>query len=118
MHDRQVRDAADREPDPAAGIVRRKAAKGARDEHDQVRRDGDDQVRAVQTGQEGEVDQDQRRGQGPVDVAQPVHLAEDVAVRVRDVPVGFAQAVVGVRDAVAGGQGEVGDEGDGGDEGG
>lgn len=94
--------------------MRRERAKDTAYEHEQVREDGDDQVCAVQTRQERQVDQDQRGRQHPVNVADPVHLAEDVLVRVRDVTVGFVQADVVVGDAVAGGHGEVGDEGDGG----
>lgn len=73
----------------------------------------------VQASEKSEVEEEERRGDGPVDIARP----EEVSVDVLDVQVVGDLVPVLVLDvldvdAVAGRHGEVGDEGGGGDEGG
>ena len=70
-------------------------------------------MRSRETGQERQVDQHERVGQEPVYVAHPEDLAEVVLRGVRDVLVWLLDCVVFPGDAVAGGHGHVGDEGDG-----
>ena len=64
---------------------------------------------AIQTSKESKVEEQQRCCQGPVNVSSPVHLAIDILGGVGDVVVLLADADVVIRDACAGGHGEVGD---------
>lgn len=79
----------------------RKTAQKSGGEHDKVRRDSDDQARARQAGDEGEIEQDEGSGEGPVDVAQPEDLAVEVVCYVGDVFVVVGYGAVGVGEALA-----------------
>ena len=71
---------------------------------------------AVETGEEGKVEEEKWGSDGPVDVASPEELAVDVlnVVDLSDlVPVGVLDVLPA--DAVVGGHGKVGDSGGGGD---
>lgn len=94
--------------------------KGAEDpagQHDPLSRDGNQQIRARETGYQGEVGEEEGCGQGPVEVAQPEDLAEVLVAGVGDMFVGVFDVGVFVGYALAGCEGEVGYEGDGCDEG-
>lgn len=93
--------------------MRRESTQYTRAEHDQVRNDGNEQMRPRETGQERQVDQRERVGQEPVYVAHPEDLAEVVLRHVGDVLVWLLDCVVLPGDAFAGGHGHVGYEGDG-----
>lgn len=67
-----------------------------------MRRDGDQQIRAGEAGYQGEIDEEEWDGQGPVHVAEPEHLAEVVVACVGDVFVGVSDADVFVGCALAG----------------
>lgn len=113
MQHHQVARTNHRQPNPPHLLMAGKTAQQAGGQHDEIRRDSDDQVRAGEAGDEGEVEQDEGGGQGPVDVAQPEDLAVEVVCCVGDVFVVVGYGVVGVGDALAGGEGEVGYEGEG-----
>ena len=93
--------------------MRRESTQYTRAEHNQVRNDGNEQMRPRETRQERQVDQRERVGQEPVDVAHPEDLAVVVLRGIRDVLVWLLDCVVLPGDAFAGGHGHVGDEGDG-----
>lgn len=110
---RQIPNTRDNKPNPSHGPMRRERTQHARAEHDQVRNDGDEQMRPRETGKQRQVDQRERVGQEPVDVAHPEDLAVVVLRGIRDVLVWLLDCVVLPGDAFAGGHGHVGDEGDG-----
>lgn len=72
--DRQETDNHDGVPDPAALVMRECSRKSGR-EHDQICGNGDDKICAIESSQEGDVDNDQGRGDDPVQVADPEDLA-------------------------------------------
>lgn len=111
-----VGSAGDGVPDPAA-FVARKRGDEAGDEHDQVRRDGHEEVGTVHASHQGQIDDDERVRQRPVDVASPEHLPEVLLLRVGDMAVGFMRAGVLPGDAIPCGHGQVSEEGDGRDQG-
>jgi hypothetical protein len=91
----------------------------AREHHGQVREQRHQDIAPVDAGEEGQVQQDQRRGQSPVNVARPEDLAEHVLQGIRDVVlVVRLDQMMREGGAAAGGLSEVGQGGDGGDEGG
>ena len=96
-----------------------KASKHAGQDHNEVGKDDNGDVVAVETSEEGKVEEEKWSSDGPVDVAGPEELAVDV-LNVADlgdlVPVGVLDVLPA--DAVVGGHGKVGDSGGGGDEGG
>lgn len=126
-YDKDVRDAPDGVPAPPLHstffTVR---GEQTREDHDEVGDDGHERVRAVDAGEQAQVQQEQRRGNAPVDVARPEDLAAHVMVRIRHargLPVTVAAAVVVVGDGgavvrggVARGHGEVRHRGREGDE--
>lgn len=118
MHDYEERDARDGIPAPALGGGVRAGEEQPREDHDGVGEQGDEDVAAVETRDEGQREQDQRGGQRPVDPTDPEDLAEDVQDGVGDVVlVALDDHVVDEGEAAAGGLGEVGEGSDGGDEG-
>lgn len=78
-------------------------------DHDEVSDNGHEDVGTRHAGQETEVEQQERRGDGPINVASVVDLAVDRLVRVGDMVVLGADDDLVERDAVASGHGEVGE---------
>lgn len=74
-------------------------------------------MRTGQAREQGQVSEDERLCQEPVEVAQPEHLAVVLVRDVGDVLVVFADEVMLPSDALAGSEGEIDDEGDGGGDG-
>lgn len=109
----QISDAADGEPDPTAGAGAGKRAEQPGPQHHPLGEDGVKQVGAGQARQQSQARQDQRRGEEPVDVAQPEDLAVEDLVGVGDVLVGLGQGDTLPRDTFSGRQSQVDDEGDG-----
>ena len=89
-------------------------------DHDEISNDSHGDVTAVEAGDEGQVEQEKRSGDAPVDVTCPVDLTEDVGLGVWDVLVLLGQDDLVEGDTVTSGHGEVGDCGchhnDGGDD--
>lgn len=104
--DRQKADDHNGVPDPAALVVR-EGSRQSGSEHDQIRGNGDDEVCAAQATEKGNVDQDQGRGDDPVQIADPEYLAEIFLVGIWDVFVGVVHDRVFVGYAFAGSHGEV-----------
>ena len=105
-------------PSPLGTLVNGEGGKEAGEDHDDVSHDGDEDVGTCETGQEGEIEEQEWGGDAPVDVAGPVDLTVDDLLDIGDVLLG----VVGLddlvlADAVTDGHGEVGDCREGGDEG-
>lgn len=90
----------------------------SRSQHDPVSRNGGDQVCTRQTAHESEVGEDERGGEGPVHVAQPGNGAVEVVLGVGDMFVVVYNGGPGQIETLASCEGEIGDEGDGCDEGG
>lgn len=118
VDDDEVRQTRDGVPAPfLAGAV----AEGGEEtgqNHGDVGGEGDEGVGAAETGQEGQVEQDERGGDGAVDVASPEDLSEDVLDRGGGVLVGFLDHDVRETVSITRGHGEVGERGKEGDEGG
>ena len=90
-------------------------------DHDQIGDNGNQDTGTVETGQQGQVKQEERGGNTPVDITGPVDLAEEVFL---DVDIGVwsvleraVESGLVEGDAITRGHGEVGDEREGGDEG-
>jgi hypothetical protein len=118
VHDDQVRHARHGVPAPALPIGVRAREEQSRQDHDGIGEQGDEDVGAVNAGDEGEGEQREGRGEDPVNPAHPEDLAEDMERGVGDVVlVAVDDEAVDEGVAGAGGLGEVGEGGDGGDEG-
>lgn len=119
MDNHQVCNARHGVPTPPRRLSTRIREEQTRDHHGQVGKQRYEDVAPVQAGEESQIEQDERRRERPVDVARPEHLAEDVLQSGR-------QAMLVVHDhkvvregrPAAGGLSEVGEGGDGSDEGG
>jgi hypothetical protein len=109
--DCQETDNHDGVPDPAA-LIMCECSRKSGGEHDQICGNGDEEVCAIESAEEGDVDQDERSGYNPVEVSDPEDLAQVFLVRVWDVFVGMVDDGVFVGYAFAGGHGEVREEGD------
>jgi len=80
--------------------------------HDEIGKNSHKDVCTVQAGEEGQIEEEERSGQAPVDVAGPVDLTEDVVVGAWDsVLVVISLADVVPVDTALGGHAEVGDGG-------
>ena len=102
--DDEVGNACDGVPSPLLGsALGAESGEQTGEDHDDVGDDGDQDVATVKTGEQAEVEQEERGGQAPVDVAGPVDLAVDILVGVRDVLVGLGLGGVVVADTVASG---------------
>jgi hypothetical protein len=84
--------------------------------HDDISNDGQKDVATAETGEHGQIEEEERGGQAPVDVTGPVDLAVDIVGGVRDVAVRVSDGGAVVADTVAGGHGEVGQRSKGDDE--
>ena len=118
IDDSQVGDASNGVPAPLWSLLNGEGSEEAGKDHDNIGNDGNENVGTCKTGQEGEIEEEKGSGDAPIDVAGPVDLAVDDLLDIGDVVLG----VVGlgdlvVADAVTDGHGEVGDGGEGGDEG-
>jgi hypothetical protein len=116
-HD-QVRNTSPRIPAPLLAILVTVCRKQTRQDHDQIGHNSDEDVGTSKTSQKTEIEEEKWGGDAPVDVTCPVDLAVDDLLCVWDVLVGLDLLDHVVIDAVAGGHREVGEEGEGGDEGG
>jgi len=81
--DDEVGDAGDGVPAPLLGsALGTESGEETGQDHDDVRKDSHEDVSAVETGQQAEVKEQQRSGNGPVDVTGPedlaVHLGESI----------------------------------------
>lgn len=99
------------------GVVGAKGREETRDNHDEISHDGDQDVGTAQAGQEGQIQEQEGSGQGPVDVAGPVDGAVDVLNLIDAMLLVVLDDRVRGGDAVPDRHGKVGDGGKGGDEG-
>lgn len=86
-------------------------------DHDDISNDGHGSVGTIEASKETEIEQKERSGQSPVNIASPEDLAFDGGEGVRDVVILVTDDNLVDRDTVAGRHGEVGDGGDDQDEG-
>jgi hypothetical protein len=100
------------------GLLRAERGEETSEDHDDVGNNGDQDVGTGKTSEQRKVEEEERGGDGPVDVASPVDLAVDVVLGVGDVLVVLNLGGLVVADTVAAGHGEVGKSGEGDDEGG
>ena len=100
------------------GLLRAERGEKAGEDHDDVGNDGNQDVGTGKTSEQGQVEEEERSGDGPVNVASPVDLAVDVVLGGRDVLVVLFLGGVVVTNTVAAGHGEVGQSGKGDNEGG
>lgn len=111
--DKEVRDAGDGVPPPLlGGTGGAKGGEQAAQDHNDVGGDGHQGVRAVDASEEAQVEEQEGRRQGPVDVAGPVDLAADLVEGVWDVLVGVPHGDAVVGDGLPRGEGEVRERGD------
>ena len=100
------------------GLLRAEGSEETSENHDDVCNNGDQDVGTGKTSEKSKVEEQKRGGDGPVDVTGPVDLAVDVVLGGGDVLVVLLLGGVVVADTVAAGHGEVGESGEGDNEGG
>lgn len=117
--DNKVGNAGNGVPAPLlGGLLRTEGGEETGEDHDDVGNESDQDVGTGKTSQQGKVEEKERGGDSPVNVAGPVDLAVDVVLGGRNVLVVLLLGGVVVANAVAAGHGEVGESGEGDDEGG
>jgi len=117
--DKDVGNARNSIPSPLLhGVLFAKGCEQATEDHDEISHNGHQGVCAINTREEAEIQQQERRGDAPVDVSRPEDLAAHLVVRVGNVLVMVAhrRAVVGA--GLARRHSEVGDSSREGDDGG
>lgn len=100
------------------GLLRAEGGKETGEDHDDVGNNGNQDVGTGKTSEQRKVEEQERGGDGPVDVASPVDLAVDVVLGGGNVLVVLLLLGVVPANAVAAGHCEVGQGGEGHDEGG
>lgn len=117
--DEDVRDQGDGVPAPALGrVLTAVGGEKTGEDHDEIGGDGHEGVGTIDTGQQGQVEQDEGRGDGQVDVTGEGDLAADVVEGIRDVVVVVPDLDAVQAGAMAGGQAKVGQSTRDGDQGG
>lgn len=106
-----------RQPSPSGPSMSRKGPQNSGRKHNIVSSDRAQEISTRETGDQREVDEQQGRAKGPVDIPEPEDLAEGVGMGVWDVFVDFCNVVFFEGHALTRGQSEVGYEGDGCDQG-
>jgi hypothetical protein len=115
--DEEVGNAGNGVPSPLGrGALGAESSEESGQDHDNIGEDGHGEVGTVHASEETKVKEQERGGQGPVDVAGPEDLALDVVVCVRNVVVLLTDVDVVDRDTLTGRHGEVRDGGGNGDE--
>ncbi len=115
--DNEVGNAGNGVPAPLlGGALRAEGSEETGQDHDDIGNDGNEDGPAVHASEEAQIEEQERGGDGPVDVAGPVDLAVDVLLGVWNVLMLLLDDDVVVADAVAAGHGEVGQSGEGDDE--
>ena len=115
VDDNQVGNAGNGVPSPLGSLADGEGGKEPGDDHDQVSDDGDQDIGTGQASQDGQIAEQKRGGDGPVDVTSPVDLALDGLVGGRVAALLDLDGVIA--DAILNGHGEVGNGSKGGDEG-
>lgn len=107
-------------PPLLALIVGNKGSEETGDDHDEIGHNGNENAGSVEAGKKAEVEKEKGSGEAPVDVTGPEYLTVDVLVDVWEPFLGlFLEYMDNVEGcSVASGHGVVGDEGEGGNEGG
>ena len=101
-----------------SGLLRAERGEETSENHDDVRNDGNQDVGTGKTSEQSKVEEQERGGDGPVNVAGPVDLAVDIVLGGWNVLVVLLLGGVVVANTVAAGHGEVGQSGEGNNEGG
>lgn len=95
-------------PSPLLGsFLRAESSEETGQDHDQVGNNGQEDVSTRHASQKAEIEDQQRGGDGPVDVTSPEDLAVDSLVCVGNVVILVTDGDLVVGDAVSGGHGEV-----------
>lgn len=111
--DNEIGNAGNSVPAPLLrGALRAEGSEETGKDHDDIGKDGHQDMGAVKTGEKGEIEQKKRSGQTPIDVAGPVDLAVNVLSSVWNVAVLLSDDNVVVTDTVSAGHGEVGQGGE------
>ena len=84
--------------------------------HDDIGNDSNQDVGTTETSKESKIKEEEWGCDAPVNVSCPVDLTVDSVVNIWDLVVFLSFGVLGIADAITGGHGEVGQEGEGGDE--
>ncbi len=117
VDDDQVGNASHGVPAPLGRLVDGESSEETGEDHDDVRHDGDEDAGTIHAGQEAEVEQQERGGDTPVNIAGPVDLTVDDVVGVWEVLLGVLDGDLVLADTITDSHGIVGDGGEGSDEG-
>ena len=117
VDDDEVGDAGNGVVSPLGAVVSTVGSEETGQDHDDVGDNGDEDVGTAQTGEEGQVQQQEWGGDRPIHVTGPVDLTIDVLGGVGNMLVGLLDGGVLEGDPVTHGHSEVRDGGEGGDEG-
>lgn len=113
----QVGNASHGVPAPLGRLVDLESSEETGEDHDEVSHDGDEDAGTIHAGQEAEVEQQERGGETPVNIAGPVDLTVDDVVGVWEVLLGVLDGDLILADTITDSHSIVGDGGEGGDEG-
>jgi hypothetical protein len=106
--DHEVGDASDGVPAPLlGGTLTSESGEQTGQDHDDVRNDSHGDMSTIEASQQAEVEEEQRCGQSPVNIAGPVDLAMDLSEGIRNVVVLVADGDLVDRDTVTGRHGKV-----------
>ena len=116
VDDHKVCQAGDGIVSPLGILAAAKSSKETGQNHDNVSNDGDEDVGSAQASKEGKVQEEERGGDTPVDIAGPVDLTVHNLVGVGDVLVTLLNDCLGKGDSITDSHSKVGNCGKGGDE--
>ncbi len=118
VDDSEIGEATKSIPAPLLTIFLTESSKETSHDHDQIGNNGNENVGTTEAGQEAKIEEQEWGGEGPVNITSVVDLTEDILDGVWDMlGVLLDDRDVLQRDASTGGHCEVGEEGEGGDEG-
>lgn len=117
VDDDQVSKAGHCIPAPFRRLVDGEGGKKAGKDHDDVSNHGNQDASTVQASEEGQIEQEERGSDTPVDITCPVNLAVDSIVGIRKVLLGVLNQDLVLSDTVTNCHGVVGERSKGSDEG-
>lgn len=117
IDDDQISNASPCIPAPCLCLVMAEGSKETRQDHDDIGSNGNQNIGTTKTGQESQIQQEKRGCDGPVNISCPVDFTVDHLVCVWHLLVRLSHGIFGIAESASSRHGEVGQKGEGGDEG-